>query len=165
MCVSQEDTTAGEAAEGSGRGGPGLLQPGKHLHAAPGLRESHRLPPQTPHHSPGPQRQVHPVCRVKNPKPGPIRGPIRVLKCVFGCRIGEGRACWSLGNAHTALGNHDQAMHFAEKHLEICKEVKESSLHSLLLSSPQQPKTSSAMCVVLLDWRPKRGADGSYERL
>lgn len=39
------------------------------------------------------------------------------------CRIGEGRACWSLGNAHTALGNHDQAMHFAEKHLEICKEV------------------------------------------
>lgn len=38
-------------------------------------------------------------------------------------RIGEGRACWSLGNAHTALGNHDQAMHFAEKHLEICKEV------------------------------------------
>uniref|UniRef100_A0A671LXC8 G-protein-signaling modulator 2-like n=1 Tax=Sinocyclocheilus anshuiensis TaxID=1608454 RepID=A0A671LXC8_9TELE len=39
-------------------------------------------------------------------------------------RIGEGRACWSLGNAHTALGNHDQAMHFAEKHLEISKEVQ-----------------------------------------
>lgn len=39
------------------------------------------------------------------------------------CRIGEGRACWSLGNAYTALGNHDQAMHFAEKHLEICREV------------------------------------------
>lgn len=43
--------------------------------------------------------------------------------CFCSCRIGEGRACWSLGNAHTALGNHDQAMHFAEKHLEICKEV------------------------------------------
>lgn len=43
----------------------------------------------------------------------------------FCCRIGEGRACWSLGNAYTALGNHDQAMHFAEKHLEICKEVHE----------------------------------------
>ena len=39
------------------------------------------------------------------------------------CRIGEGRACWSLGNAYTALGNHDQAMHFAEKHLEISREV------------------------------------------
>uniref|UniRef100_A0A673KYP0 G-protein-signaling modulator 2-like n=1 Tax=Sinocyclocheilus rhinocerous TaxID=307959 RepID=A0A673KYP0_9TELE len=33
-------------------------------------------------------------------------------------------ACWSLGNAHTALGNHDQAMDFAEKHLEISKEVR-----------------------------------------
>lgn len=39
------------------------------------------------------------------------------------CRIGEGRACWSLGNAYTALGNHDQAMHFAERHLEISREV------------------------------------------
>lgn len=49
--------------------------------------------------------------------------------CFFWCRIGEGRACWSLGNAHTALGNHDQAMHFAEKHLEICKEVNESGVN------------------------------------
>ena len=39
------------------------------------------------------------------------------------CRVGEGRAYWSLGNAHTALGNHEQAMFFAEKHLEIAKEV------------------------------------------
>lgn len=46
------------------------------------------------------------------------------LTSVVPCRIGEGRACWSLGNAHTALGKHDQAIHFAEKHLEICKEVK-----------------------------------------
>lgn len=46
---------------------------------------------------------------------------------MFCCRIGEGRACWSLGNAHTALGNHDQAMHFAEKHLEICREVRARS--------------------------------------
>lgn len=38
-------------------------------------------------------------------------------------RIGEGRACWSLGNAYTALGNHDQAIHFAERHLEISREV------------------------------------------
>lgn len=54
--------------------------------------------------------------------------------CFFGwCRIGEGRACWSLGNAHTALGNHDQAMHFAEKHLEICKEVKQCCKFSFSL--------------------------------
>ena len=51
--------------------------------------------------------------------------PLHLDLNMFCCRIGEGRACWSLGNAHTALGNHDQAMHFAEKHLEICKEVHE----------------------------------------
>lgn len=45
-----------------------------------------------------------------------------VSLCEF-CRVGEGRAYWSLGNAHTALGNHQQAMYFAEKHLEIAKEV------------------------------------------
>lgn len=39
------------------------------------------------------------------------------------CRVGEGRACWSLGNAHTALGNHETALDFAQKHLEISKEV------------------------------------------
>jgi G-protein signaling modulator 2 len=42
-------------------------------------------------------------------------------------RTGEGRACWSLGNAYTALGNHDQAMHFAEKHSEIPREVRDKS--------------------------------------
>lgn len=40
------------------------------------------------------------------------------------CRVGEGRACWSLGNAYTALGNHDTALDFAQKHLEISKEVR-----------------------------------------
>lgn len=45
-----------------------------------------------------------------------------VSPCLL-CRVGEGRAYWSLGNAHTALGNHQQAMYFAEKHLEIAKEV------------------------------------------
>lgn len=39
------------------------------------------------------------------------------------CRVGEGRACWSLGNAHTALGNHETALDFAQKHLGISKEV------------------------------------------
>nr|XP_048678306.1 G-protein-signaling modulator 1 isoform X1 [Caretta caretta] len=39
------------------------------------------------------------------------------------CRVGEGRACWSLGNAYVSLGNHDQALRFARKHLEISQEI------------------------------------------
>lgn len=39
-------------------------------------------------------------------------------------RVGESRAYWSLGNAHSALGNHESALDFASKHLEISKEVR-----------------------------------------
>lgn len=39
-------------------------------------------------------------------------------------RVGEGRACWSLGNAYVSLGNHKQALHYARKHLDISKEVR-----------------------------------------
>lgn len=35
----------------------------------------------------------------------------------------SGRACWSLGNVNLALGNHEKALYFASKHLEISKEV------------------------------------------
>ena len=35
-----------------------------------------------------------------------------------------GRACWSLGNAHAAMGNHEKALHYAQRHLEISREVK-----------------------------------------
>ncbi|XP_052221151.1 G-protein-signaling modulator 2-like [Dreissena polymorpha] len=38
-------------------------------------------------------------------------------------RVGEGRACWSLGNAHTALGHNEEALQYASKHLEISKEI------------------------------------------
>ena len=38
-------------------------------------------------------------------------------------RIGEGRACWSLGNVNTSLGNHKDALEYAKIHLEISKEV------------------------------------------
>lgn len=41
-------------------------------------------------------------------------------------RVGEGRACWSLGNAYVSLGSHEQALHFARKHLEISQEVRET---------------------------------------
>ena len=37
--------------------------------------------------------------------------------------MGESRAYWSLGNAHSALGNHESALDFANQHLEISKEV------------------------------------------
>jgi len=37
--------------------------------------------------------------------------------------VGEGRAYWSLGNAHSALGQHKEAFHFAQKHLEISRET------------------------------------------
>lgn len=49
-------------------------------------------------------------------------------------RVGEGRACWSLGNAHTALGNHEDAMQFANQHLQISKEVyftKDNKVHQI----------------------------------
>lgn len=39
--------------------------------------------------------------------------------------IGEARACWSLGNAHSAIGNHDKALQFAESHLQLAKELQD----------------------------------------
>jgi len=39
-----------------------------------------------------------------------------------------GRACWSLGNVNLALGNHEKALYFASKHLEISKEVNTKNL-------------------------------------
>ena len=38
-------------------------------------------------------------------------------------RVGEARAYWSLGNAYTALGDHRQARHFAEKQLQLSLEL------------------------------------------
>lgn len=48
------------------------------------------------------------------------------IVCVCSCilRVGEGRACWSLGNAYVSLENHKQALHYARKHLDISKEVR-----------------------------------------
>lgn len=41
----------------------------------------------------------------------------------FPGRVGEGRACWSLGNAYVSMGSPAQALTFAKKHLEISQEV------------------------------------------
>lgn len=73
-----------------------------------------------------------------------------VSPCML-CRVGEGRAYWSLGNAHTALGNHQQAMYFAEKHLEIAKEVPvyifTSSLRRKVITTFDQHR------LLLVAWR------------
>lgn len=41
-------------------------------------------------------------------------------------RVGEGRACWSLGNAYVSMGSPAQALTFAKKHLEISQEVSQA---------------------------------------
>ncbi|XP_036095150.1 G-protein-signaling modulator 1 isoform X3 [Rousettus aegyptiacus] len=38
-------------------------------------------------------------------------------------KVGEGRACWSLGNAYVSMGSPAQALTFAKKHLEISQEI------------------------------------------
>jgi len=38
-------------------------------------------------------------------------------------KVGEGRACWSLGNAHSAMGQHKEAYHYAMRHLEISRDT------------------------------------------
>lgn len=47
---------------------------------------------------------------------------VQFCQCEQIC-VPTGRACWSLGNAHSAMGNHEKALYFASKHLEISKEV------------------------------------------
>jgi hypothetical protein len=41
----------------------------------------------------------------------------------FLLKVGEGRACWSLGNAHSAMGDPEKAYHYAARHLQISKET------------------------------------------
>lgn len=55
--------------------------------------------------------------------------------------MGEGRACWSLGNAYVSLGSHEQALHFARKHLEISQEVREAGSDQSELVPPVERKT------------------------
>ncbi|EDL08298.1 G-protein signalling modulator 1 (AGS3-like, C. elegans), isoform CRA_b [Mus musculus] len=38
-------------------------------------------------------------------------------------KVGEGRACWSLGNAYVSMGSPAQALTFAKKHLQISQEI------------------------------------------
>lgn len=47
-------------------------------------------------------------------------------------RVGEGRACWSLGNAYVSMGRPAQALTFAKKHLQISQEVSQAC--------PQRPR-------------------------
>ncbi|KAG3288347.1 G protein signaling modulator 1, transcript variant X3 [Ictidomys tridecemlineatus] len=38
-------------------------------------------------------------------------------------KVGEGRACWSLGNTYVSMGSPAQALTFAKKHLQISQEI------------------------------------------
>ena len=38
-------------------------------------------------------------------------------------KVGEGRACWSLGNAHSSMGQHTEAYYYAKRHLEISRDT------------------------------------------
>ena len=38
-------------------------------------------------------------------------------------KVGEGRACWSLGNAHSSMGQHLEAYYYAKRHLEISRDT------------------------------------------
>ena len=66
-------------------------------------------------------------------------------------RVGEGRACWSLGNAYVSMGSPAQALTFAKKHLEISQEVSQprpalSPLDCLLPALESSP-THSWRCL------------------
>lgn len=72
-------------------------------------------------------------------------GPRAVLggrcDCLTFHRVGEGRACWSLGNAYVSMGSPAQALTFAKKHLQISQEVSWAHSPRPLLV-PQQPVVS-----------------------
>lgn len=57
-------------------------------------------------------------------------------------RVGEGRACWSLGNAYVSMGSPAQALTFAKKHLEISQEVSQArpAVGPQALPSPPQTR-------------------------
>lgn len=55
------------------------------------------------------------------------------------CRVGEGRACWSLGNTYVSMGSPAQALTFAKKHLQISQEVSSRPEH--LCPLPPCPST------------------------
>ena len=48
-----------------------------------------------------------------------IRNSCDVLMCshavLLNLQVGEGRACWSLGNAHSAMGETESAYHYASR--------------------------------------------------
>lgn len=61
---------------------------------------------------------------------GRLVGLVGGCRCGLGFspgRVGEGRACWSLGNAYVSMGSPAQALTFAKKHLEISQEVSHAS--------------------------------------
>jgi len=48
-------------------------------------------------------------------------------------RVGEARACWSLGNAYSALQRTDLALHYTTLHLDISRQVQASHASTVWL--------------------------------
>ena len=49
---------------------------------------------------------------------------LRIAQELFD-KVGEGRACWSLGNAHSSMGQYLEAYQYARRHLEISRDTKD----------------------------------------
>lgn len=77
--------------------------------------------------------------------------------CLTFHRVGEGRACWSLGNAYVSMGSPAQALTFAKKHLQISQEVSHAHSPRPLLEPASSPSSSSWAVPTGLSehWAPK----------
>ncbi|CAL4061356.1 unnamed protein product, partial [Meganyctiphanes norvegica] len=60
-------------------------------------------------------------------KQGPLQFFHHQRHLVSKKKVGEGRACWSLGNAYSATKNHEKALHYANRHLQISQEIGDKS--------------------------------------
>lgn len=78
-------------------------------------------------------------------------------------RVGEGRACWSLGNAYVSQGDHKQALHYSRKHLDISKEVRNSNSNSNSIQLYMPKSLALTLSLSSSDWRQKWAADSQNE--
>lgn len=71
-------------------------------------------------------------------------------------RVGEGRACWSLGNAYVSMGSPAQALTFAKKHLQISQEVSWAHSPRSVLASAAHHLPCACSPQPFLSTLPKR---------
>ena len=105
-----------------------LLPPGLEPHRPPGGGQGHTWTTDPPHPSPPPKVGTLTTWRLGAQDGGTEWAGWRAWWADMDSvslpgRVGEGRACWSLGNAYVSMGSPAQALTFAKKHLEISQEV------------------------------------------